>query len=103
MGISLLLFTRRSFSTAIKKKIGILKETKDRWECRVPLTPENIKELREDPNLVNKLEFYIQPSRKRIFQDDEYIKVRTLNTEQIYSNMSISFINISISLLSINT
>lgn len=84
MGVSLLLFTRRSaFSTGIKKKIGILRETKDRWECRVPLTPENINELREDPNLKDKLEFYIQPSRKRIFQDDEYIKV-TYNKIKMY-------------------
>ena len=75
MGISLLLFARRYISNGITKKIGILKETKNRWECRVPLTPENIKELKEDPNWGNKLEFYIQPSRKRIFQDDEYIKV----------------------------
>lgn len=91
MGIPLLLFTGRSaFSTGIKKKIGILKETKNRWECRVPLTPENIKELRDDPNLKDKLEFYIQPSRKRIFQDAEYIKVRKdgcnicIHTRSIY-------------------
>lgn len=76
MGMPLLLFTKRSaFLTTLTKKIGILKETKNRWECRVPLTPGNIKELKEDPNLKDKLEFYIQPSRKRIFQDDEYIKV----------------------------
>ena len=88
MGIPMLLFRRRSFSTEIKKKIGILRETKNRWECRVPLTPENIKELREDPNLRNKLEFYIQPSRKRIFQDDEYIKVNLIDNAFVSINVS---------------
>lgn len=88
MGIPLFMFVKRSFSTGNKKKIGILKETKNRWECRVPLTPENIKELKDDPKLRDKLEFYVQPSRKRIFQDDEYIKV---NKERMDRWVSIPF------------
>lgn len=60
----------RSYSTKI---IGLLRETKNRWECRVPLTPDNVKELKMEWG--DQLEFRVQPSRKRIFQDDEYIKV----------------------------
>ena len=55
---------------------------------RVPLTPENIKELKDDPKLRDKLEFYVQPVKKRIFQDDEYIKV---NKERIDWWVSIPF------------
>lgn len=62
---------KRLFSN--NKKIGILRETKNRWECRVPLSPNNIKDLKSEWG--NKLDFIIQPSRKRIFQDDEYSKV----------------------------
>lgn len=66
------LFTCRlsSYSTKI---IGLLREKKNRWECRVPLTPDNVKELKMKWG--DQLEFRVQPSRKRIFQDDEYIKV----------------------------
>ena len=67
---SLLLCRWRSTSTKI---IGLLRETKNRWECRVPLTPENVKELKREWG--NQLEFQVQPSLKRIFQDDEYIQV----------------------------
>ena len=80
MGLLLLLLSskkkdlRRSFSTHNKKIVGILKETKNRWECRVPLTPVNIEELKKDWG--NQLDFVIQPSRKRIYQDDEYTKVQ---------------------------
>lgn len=68
---SLLLCRWRSTSTKI---IGLLRETKNRWECRVPLTPENVKELKRKWG--DQLEFHVQPSLNRIFQDDEYIQVR---------------------------
>lgn len=70
---SLLLFTRGRWKSTSTKIIGLLRETKNRWECRVPLTPENIKELKAEWK--DNLEFQVQPSRKRIFQDDEYVKV----------------------------
>ena len=62
---------RQFFST--KKLIGILRETKNRWECRVPLTPENIKNLKS--KWKDQLEFYVQPSKKRVFPDDQYVQV----------------------------
>jgi alanine dehydrogenase len=67
---SLLLGRLRNYSTKI---IGLLRETKNKWECRVPLTPENVMDLKKEWG--DQLDFQIQPSRKRIFQDDEYIKV----------------------------
>lgn len=62
-----------SSSTSFNKKIGILSESKNRWECRVPLTPENIKNLKH--KWKDALEFYVQPSKNRIFSDEQYIKV----------------------------
>ena len=64
------LFTR-TFSRFYR--IGIVKETKNRWECRSPLAPRNIENLKSKWG--SELEFVIQPSRKRIFSDDEYSKV----------------------------
>ncbi len=69
--ITVLHYRFRRFSD--KKVIGILKETKNRWECRAPLSPENIKDLKDEWG--SKLDFIIQPSGKRIFQDADYIKV----------------------------
>ena len=73
---SLLLLSRRRWKSTSTKIIGLLRETKNRWECRVPLTPENVKKLKGEWG--DKLEFQIQPSRKRIFQDDDYIKVTNM-------------------------
>lgn len=50
-------------------KIGILRETKTPPDRRVPLTPQQITELRESNPLV---EFYIQPSDFRCYSDREY-------------------------------
>lgn len=51
--------------------IGIRREDKSRWERRVPLIPEHVKELMEKHGF----ETWIQPSKIRIFSDDEYIKI----------------------------
>ncbi|MCK9996770.1 MAG: hypothetical protein KAH56_10890, partial [Candidatus Krumholzibacteria bacterium] len=48
--------------------IGIRREDKNEWERRVPLVPADLKELTKDPNLA----FTIQPSKIRVFTDDEY-------------------------------
>lgn len=54
--------------------IGILREAKNRWECRVPLTPENVKKLKNEWK--DDLEFYVQPSKKRIYSDEQYKQVQ---------------------------
>lgn len=43
---------------------------KNRWECRVPLSPINVKELIEADSQVT-----IQPCTKRVFSDEEYSSV----------------------------
>ena len=70
---SLFMLSRGRWKSTSTKIIGLMKETKNRWECRVPLSPENVKELKNKWG--DKLDFHVQPSRKRIFQDDEYVKV----------------------------
>jgi len=54
----------------MKKKIGIRREDKNEWERRVPLIPEHVKELKEKHGI----ETIIQPSKLRIFSDEEYRK-----------------------------
>jgi len=49
--------------------IGIRKETKNRWERRAPLSPDNVLRLTNDMEV----EIYIQPSDLRVFSDEEYI------------------------------
>lgn len=50
-------------------KVGILRETKDPPDKRVPLTPSQIVELQiKYPDA----EFYVQPSDYRCYTDDEY-------------------------------
>ena len=48
--------------------VGIRREDKNKWERRVPLTPEHVSRLSEQEDL----EFLVQPSRKRVFTDQEY-------------------------------
>jgi saccharopine dehydrogenase (NAD+, L-lysine-forming) len=48
--------------------LGIVRETKNEWERRVPLIPADIKELID--NLA--AEIVIQPSKNRIFSDQEF-------------------------------
>jgi alanine dehydrogenase len=52
----------------MKKRIGIVRETKNEWERRVPLVPADVKKLIESSDV----EVLIQPSGKRIFSDQEY-------------------------------
>jgi Alanine dehydrogenase/PNT, N-terminal domain len=61
----------RSVSTLIRS-IGMRREDKSRWERRAPLTPEDVKTLID----TTQAKVYVQPSTKRIFRDEEYIKVR---------------------------
>jgi alpha-aminoadipic semialdehyde synthase len=48
--------------------LGIRREDKNRWEQRVPLTPQHIMELKKKHDI----ETFIQPSAIRIFTEDEY-------------------------------
>lgn len=50
--------------------IGIRREDKNEWERRVPIIPEHVKELKEEHGI----EVIIQPSKIRIFSDDEYVE-----------------------------
>ena len=48
--------------------IGIRREDKNRWEARVPLTPADVKRLREEEGI----ETVIQPSEIRVHSDEAY-------------------------------
>jgi alpha-aminoadipic semialdehyde synthase len=65
-------------------EIGIVRETKSIWEKRTPLIPSDIKKL------ISKypVKFFIQPSEKRIFSNDEYIGAGATIQEDL-SNCSI--------------
>jgi alpha-aminoadipic semialdehyde synthase len=51
--------------------LGIRREDKNRWEQRVPLTPEHVLELKKKHGV----ETFIQPSNIRVFSEEEYQKV----------------------------
>jgi alpha-aminoadipic semialdehyde synthase len=51
--------------------IGIRREDKSKWERRVPLIPQDVKELTE----VQGIDITLQSSSIRIFGDDEYLQV----------------------------
>ncbi len=52
------------------KIIGIRREDKNQWERRVPLIPEDVRELKEKYGIKT----IVQPSQIRIFPDEEYEK-----------------------------
>lgn len=52
------------------KTLGIVKETKNKWERRVPLNPSAVKEL-----IRKGFEVIIQPSNSRIYKNEEYRSV----------------------------
>ncbi len=54
----------------MKYAIGIRREDKNKWERRVPLVPEHVKELIEN----HAIDVTLQPSSIRIFPDDEFIQ-----------------------------
>ena len=54
----------------MKYAIGIRREDKNKWERRVPLIPEHVKELIKS----HSIDVSLQPSSIRIFSDDEYIQ-----------------------------
>ena len=48
-------------------RIGIRREDKNRWERRTPLTPDHVRELSRKG-----IEFLVQSSANRVFQDEEF-------------------------------
>jgi alpha-aminoadipic semialdehyde synthase len=62
------------------KIIGIVRETKNEWERRVPLIPADIKEIIKQ----HAVTFIVQPSSRRIFKDAEF----TANSIQISEDLS---------------
>ena len=52
-------------------RIGIRREDKSVWERRVPLVPQHVRELWEE----KAVEVWVQPSKVRVFQDDEFAQV----------------------------
>jgi Alanine dehydrogenase/PNT, N-terminal domain len=50
------------------KRLGIMKETKNRWERRVPMNPQSVKTLVDQGYQVT-----IQPSETRIYKNKEYL------------------------------
>jgi saccharopine dehydrogenase (NAD+, L-lysine-forming) len=59
--------------------IGIRREDRSHWERRTPITPAQVKELREKHDI----EVWIQPSTIRVFTDDEYRQVGAKVTEDL--------------------
>ena len=48
--------------------VGIRREDMYQWERRVPLIPQDARELAQD----HAIEIVVQPSQKRVFRDEEY-------------------------------
>lgn len=66
--------------------MGLRREDKNRWERRTPLIPKHIKELKNK----HSVEFVIQPSKIRVFSDEEYIHAGAQVRNDL-SNCSIIF------------
>jgi len=63
--------------------LGIRREDKNKWECRVPITPEHVKILKNKYDI----ETIIQPSKIRVFTDKEYEFAGALVKENIPANI----------------
>ncbi len=63
----------------MSQRIGIRREDKSIWERRVPLVPDDARELQEKHNI----EVWIQPSDIRAFQEEEYIEASARVTEDL--------------------
>ncbi|MCP4155300.1 MAG: hypothetical protein GY757_46670 [bacterium] len=63
----------------MEKIIGIRREDKNKWERRVPLIPGDVKELKEKHGIKT----IIQPSKIRIFSDEEYEKAGATVSEDM--------------------
>ena len=66
--------------------IGIRREDKNKWEQRVPLVPEHVKDLQTKHDITT----LIQPSTIRAYNDETYQKAGTIVTEDL-SKASVIF------------
>lgn len=66
--------------------LGIRREDKNRWEKRVPLTPQHVCEIQKK----YKIQTVIQPSEIRVFSDESYRKVGA-SVQETLSPSSIVF------------
>jgi len=63
----------------MQKIIGIRREDKNDWERRVPLTPEDVRKLKEEHGL----SFVVEPSVIRVFKDEEYEEAGAVVSEDL--------------------
>ncbi len=59
--------------------LGIRREDKNIWERRVPIIPTHVKELKEKYDIST----IIQPSKIRIFSDEEYLNIQVKVDEDL--------------------
>ena len=65
--------------------LGIRREDKNKWERRVPITPEHVLELKEK----HRINTVIQPSDIRIFKNEEYEKAGAKIDEDLSSSNAV--------------
>jgi saccharopine dehydrogenase (NAD+, L-lysine-forming) len=63
----------------MKRCIGIRREDKSRWERRVPVTPEDARELGEKHDI----EVWVQPSPIRVFSEEEFTQAGAVVQEDL--------------------
>ena len=49
--------------------LGVRREDKNKWERRVPVTPQNVSDL-----VKKGIHVIVQPSNRRCFTDEEYVR-----------------------------
>eukprot|EP01083_Nonionella_stella_P063764 165725_1 len=62
------------------KSIGILREVKNKWERRVPITPSEVRKLVD-----RKIRVLIQPCERRVFKDMDFQNAGGIITEDLSS------------------
>jgi len=60
-------------------RIGVRREDKSRWERRVPVTPEDARELKQKHGI----EVYVQPSPIRVFSEEEFVQAGAVVQEDL--------------------
>lgn len=70
----------------MKKTIGIRREDKNRWERRVPIIPQDLKDLQDK----YEIQAVVQPSDLRIYSDKDYID-RGVRVEEDLSGVDTIF------------
>lgn len=72
--------TKNSARAASSTTIGIRREDGVLWERRAPFTPEQIRDLKKEHP---KVDVFIQPSKQRIFTEEEYEKAGAVVREDL--------------------